>query len=61
MSKHRVTFTRRRYGRRFFCWARLILPNGEPVELGDPWPGSSWPRGILRAEVERAVIEALEG
>jgi hypothetical protein len=49
-------FERRRYGTSFYCWA-YVLNGREQVSLGDPWPGSQWPR----RELMPAAMVALMG
>lgn len=48
-------FTRRRYGSTTYTWAVAILPDGRRLDLGDPWPGVTWPK----KELARAVKTAL--
>ena len=45
-----VTFERRRYGRKTYTWAFLSL-GSERISLGDPWPGVTWPKHVLQAEI----------
>lgn len=55
------SFSRRRYGRTTYCWADVVLPNGETLDLGDPYPAINWPRSELLAEAERVIVAAMEG
>ena len=56
IQEHTFRFTRRRYGRQSYCWAEVLLPNGEWKDLGDPWPGVNWPKKAL-AESVRISME----
>lgn len=47
----RCTFERRRYGRQFYCWAH----HPEYGSLGDPWPGTNWPKASLLVAVAQAA------
>jgi hypothetical protein len=44
-----VKFSRRNYGKDRFTWAYVDMPDDNYVDLGDPWPGMSWPKDDLRA------------
>lgn len=52
-------FNRRRYGRTFYCWAAVKLPDDTFKDLGDPWPAANWPKVALLQEARRAIARAV--
>jgi hypothetical protein len=43
-----IRFTRKSQARgRYHCWAKVLAPDGTVLDLGDPWPGSRWPKAVL--------------
>jgi len=46
-----ATFTTRRYGRTFYCYATVA-----GTTIRDPWPASRWPKSVLSYEAARILL-----